>query len=570
MTIHNIPDKDFALDPVGSAGPLTGHRSRCSLSAEIRIPSLPRAATVSYMATVLRCGLLISLAAIILMFNSDPVPGAEKPVVHAAPRRPNILIAVSDDQSFAHTSFAGYRAVQTPAFDRIAREGVCFSNAYAASPGCSPSRASLLTGRHPWQNEQAGTHASTFPKKYLVFPALLEQSGYFVGMTGKGWGPGDFRSEGWAHNPAGREYQKRTAKAPVSGISNNDYAANFADFLASKGAEQPFCFWYGAHEPHRVYDKGAGLRAGKRLEDAVPPAFLPDTAEIRSDILDYCLEIEWFDLHLARMLTLLEQEGELENTLVIVTSDNGMPFPRAKANLYDYGFHVPLAIRWGNRIPAGRVVEDIVGFVDLTATILEAACTGYPSESPQPAGRSLLPLLISTHFGLTEPDSAVAFGSRERHSSSRINNLTYPQRAVRMSHFLYVRNFRPQRWPAGDPIVLRNDGTPGDPHSGYKDIDACPSLDFLIANADVPGIREFLQLAVERRPEEELFDLRTDPGCLTNLAFDTEYADTRSRLSMKLEDVLRETGDPRMIDGGDVWETYPRTAGELRRFPPPE
>lgn len=119
-------------------------------------------------------------------------------------------------------------------------------------------------------------------------------------------------------------------------------------------SDQPFCFWYGATEPHRVFEQGSGLRAGKQLASAPPPPFLPDVPEVRSDLLDYCLEIEWFDTHLGRMLKQLEDASELDNTFVIVTSDNGMSFPRTKAKLYEYGFHMLLAIRWAEQVPGGR------------------------------------------------------------------------------------------------------------------------------------------------------------------------------------------------------------------------
>ncbi len=487
-------------------------------------------------------------------------------------RRPNILFAISDDQSFAHTSFAGYKAVDTPAFDRVAREGVYFTNAFAPAPGCSPTRAAFLTGRHIWQIEQAGTHASSFPAQYVVYPDLLEQSGYCVGLTGKGWGPGNFKIDDRPRNPAGPAYTKRTLTPPASGMSHNDYAGNFADFLAARPAGQPFCFWYGGSEPHRAFEKGAGLKAGKKLEDAVPPQFLPDNAEVRSDILDYCLEIEWFDAHLARMLKLLEEAGELDNTLVIVTSDNGMAFPRAKANCYEYGIHMPLAIRWGARVPASRTVEDLVGFVDITATILEAAGVEHPSREYPLAGRSLMKLLTSSKSGIVEPDRDAVFGGRERHSSSRYNNWTYPQRAIRTHQYLLIRNFRPDRWPAGDPIVLSDKKSSkaglGKPHSGYKDIDGSPTLDFLIAHVDDPEIGPFLELAVGKRPAEELFDIVKDPGCLHNLADDPDFTDTRTRLSQQLEDTLRRTNDARVLDGGEIWESYPRYS-PIREFPKP-
>ena len=491
------------------------------------------------------------------------------PAAAGGVERPNILVAISDDQSYAHTSFAGCGALKTPAFDRVAREGVFFRNGFAASPGCSPSRAAFLTGRHTWQIEQAGTHASSFPAKYVVFPDLLEQAGYHVGMTGKGWGPGNFKVDGRPRNPAGPEFAKRTTQPPHAGISRKDYAANFADFLGAKPKDRPFYFWYGATEPHRAYEKGAGLKVGKKLEDAAPPPFLPDSPEVRGDLLDYCVEIEWFDTHLGRMLKLLEEAGELDNTLVIVTADNGMPFPRAKANLYDYGFHVPLAVRWGARARGGRSVDDLVGFVDLTATILDAAGVKHPGKEYPPVGRSIMNILTSARQGLVDASRTAVYAARERHSSSRYNNWTYPQRALRTPAFLYIRNFRPDRWPAGDPVLLRDDGAPAGPHSGYKDIDGCPTLDFLIAKAGDPAMGRFLQLAVAKRPAEELFDIRNDPGCLKNLAADPKFTRVREELAKQLEDYLRQTGDPRVLDGGEVWETYKRYS-PIRRFPPPD
>ncbi|MCC6352689.1 MAG: sulfatase [Verrucomicrobiae bacterium] len=492
----------------------------------------------------------------------------------AAPApRPNILVAISDDQSWAHASAYGCKAVRTPAFDRVARDGVLFKNAFGASPGCSPCRAALLTGRHTWMIEEAGTHASSFPAKYVTYPDLLEKDGYFVGYTGKGWGPGDWKISGRGRNPAGTEFSGMKNKPPHKGINQNDYAGNFSEFLKARPAGKPFCFWYGATEPHRGYEKGSGAKAGKALADVSVPPFLPDASEIRSDILDYLVEIEWFDAHLGRMLEALEKSGELQNTLVIVTSDNGMPFPRAKANCYEYGIHMPLAICWGARVPGGRVVEDLVGFVDLTATILEAAGVNHPSREFPLVGRSLLALLTSGRQGAIEPGRDAVFAARERHSSSRYNNWTYPQRAIRTPRFLYVRNFRPDRWPAGDPVVLSEDkkggGSPGTPHSGYKDIDGSPSLEFLIAGADDPRVRPFLDLAVAKRPAEELFDIREDPGCLKNLADDPGFAATRAELAGRLERGLRETGDPRILDGGEIWESYPRYS-PIREFPEPK
>src|SRR5580704_6517342 len=144
-----------------------------------------------------------------------------------AAERPNILIAIADDQSWVNTSAAGYQAVTTPAFDRVCRRGVRLTQCIAGSPGCSPSRAALLTGYHHWQLEEAGTHDSCFPKRFVTYPDRLERAGYFVGCTGKGWGPGNWKVSGRTRNPAGTAYDRCKTSPPFKGISHNDYAANF-------------------------------------------------------------------------------------------------------------------------------------------------------------------------------------------------------------------------------------------------------------------------------------------------------------------------------------------------------
>lgn len=517
-------------------------------------------------------------SALFAMFAAIVFSAAANFQTAVAAGRPNILIAISDDQSYPHASAYGYEAISTPAFDRVARMGVLFRNAFTPAPGCSPMRAAFLTGRNIWQIEHAGTHASSFPAKYEVFQQRLEDDGYFVGYTGKGWGPGNWKVSGRDRNPAGPNFSQRTAKAPA-GIRNTDYAANFAAFLQTRPDGKPFSFWYGGSEPHRSFQKGIGAENGMDPDKVNVPPFLPDTPEIRNDILDYCFEIQWFDRHLGRMLDLLEERGELKNTLVIVTSDNGMAFPRAKANLYEYGIHMPLAVSWPAQVPGGRTVDDLVNLIDLTATIYDVAEVQPPKESPL-AGRSLKTILASDKQGIVDPSRDAVFAGRERHSSSRYHSLGYPQRCIRTHQYLYIRNFRPERWPAGAPQKLAggpSDGGDDDTaqaklgpmHGGYHDIDACPTLSLLIAHREDAEIGRFLELAVAKRPAEELFDIRNDPGCLNNLAADERWASTRQELENRLNRYLQSTEDARVIDGGDIWETYPRYSS-LRWFPKPD
>jgi uncharacterized sulfatase len=255
-------------------------------------------------------------------------------------KRPNILIAISDDQSFPHTSFAGSEFVKTPGFDRIARSGVYFTNCMAGSPGCAPSRSAMVTGRHHWQNEQSGQHAAGWFKKFVPFVDLLENSGYYVGVTGKGVSP--FR---YARDENDSVLRSRDAAGPkfndirykpgtpgdertADGINTLNYYANFENFMSQREEGQPFYFWYGSTEPHRDFEKDSWKRTDKKLSDAEVPGFLPDNDIVRGDLLDYAVEIEWFDRHLVKMINYLDSIGELDNTIVIVTSDNGMAFPR--------------------------------------------------------------------------------------------------------------------------------------------------------------------------------------------------------------------------------------------------
>ncbi len=496
-----------------------------------------------------------------------------------ANERPNILVAISDDQSYPHASAYGEPVIQAPAFDQVARNGVLFHNAFTPAPGCSPMRAAFLTGRYIWQIGAAGTHASYFPKTLTPFPLLLEEAGYHVGYTGKPWGPGDFKISGWDRNPAGPAFNQ-TKNATPEGISATDYAANFEAFLTQLEGDQPFCFWFGGHEPHRSFKKGIGSESGMQADAVRVPSFLPDSDEVRSDILDYFYEIQWFDQHLGRMLKTLESRGMLENTLVIVTSDNGMSFPRAKANVYEYGIHMPLAISWPERYRKGVSIDDVVNLIDVTATVFDASGIGIPDTV---SGKSLGNLLSTTAENRTDSDKARQFtlSGRERHSSSRFNSLGYPQRCVRTSEFLYIRNYTPERWPAGAPqkylqaTYINGNLEPARfvldrEHGGYHDIDACPTLDFMVAHRDSASVAPLFRAAVGLRPAEEFYQINSDPGCLNDLSQHAEFAAELERHRALLSSELKRTGDLRELDfaRSHVWETYPRYS-RLRWFPVP-
>ena len=448
-----------------------------------------------------------------------------------AERAPNVLLCISDDQSWLHTGAGGDPVVRTPGFDRVAEEGVLFPHAFCDAPTCGPSRSALVTGQPIWRLEEAGNIHSTLPAKFATYTEMLEQAGYVIGHTRKGWGPGRLPPGGRTRNPAGDKFE------------------NFEAFLRTRAEDQPFCFWLGSYDPHRPYTAGSGRESGKDPADVEVPPHLPDDPIVRDDILDYYVEVERFDGRVAAALELLERMGELENTVVVVTSDHGMPFPRAKASLYDYGSRVPLAVRWGDRIPGGRVVDDFVSLSDLAPTFLEAAGLEAPAKM---TASSLLPLLVSSASGRVETERDAAFIAMERHDGCRRGGKGYPCRAIRTADHLYIRNFEPTRWPSGSPNA--KDCARGIP---YGEIDSSPTKTLMMESRGEPGIDRLAELSFGTRPENELYDLRSDPGQLNNLAGQPEARQLVEQLRDRLMDHLAATGDPRALGLPAPWDYYP-------------
>lgn len=508
-------------------------------------------------------------------------------------RPPNILFAISDDQSFSHTSFAGCSFVNTPAFDRVASEGIYFTSCNAGSPGCAPSRSTIVTGRYHWQNEQSGQHASSWLKKYVPFIDLLDANGYSTGRTGKGVSPFRYaRTEAdslWRKTDAGGIEHSRISyemgegdERTASGIRNINYFANFKYFMDSVRGDKPFFFWYGASEPHRKFEQDSWKRNNKNLKDVKVPAFFPDNDIIRGDMLDYAVEVEWFDMHLQRMLNYLEEIGELENTIVIVTSDNGMAFPRAKANGYEYGIHVPFAVRYPKEFPGGRTVNDPVSFADIAPTILEMTGTSVEGMLPV-SGESIVTTLKSTEQGTVNPAKKYIYTGRERHSSSRYKNWGYPTRTIRSQEYLLIWNMKPERWPAGAPqrIVkgtedelwpLYGIDEHGVHHSdwAFTDIDAAPTKSYIIENMNDQDIRPYFDLAHGKRPEFELYNIQNDEYCMNNLIGSSETTAIEKEMKEELLKKLKETADPRIVGPDkEIFDSYIRYS-PMREFPKPE
>ncbi|MEM7203070.1 MAG: sulfatase [Planctomycetota bacterium] len=473
-----------------------------------------------------RADLLLAGAVVLL--------GIARPALAQA--RPNVLLVVADDWSWPHASAYGAPEVRTPAFDALAAEGVLWTHAFAAAPSCTPSRAAILTGQQIWRLQQGANLAGTLPARHATFPELLAGAGYHVGFAGKGWGPGRVEPGGRAGNPAGPRY------------------SDLGAFLDARPAGSPFCFWVGPSQPHRPYSVGSGIRAG--LDPlAVPlPGSLPDHPEVRSDFADYLLAVQWLDARLGAALNLLEQRGAASDTLVIVTSDHGLPFPRGKANLYDTGTRVPLAVRWPGVVAAGRTVTDFVSLTDLAPTVLRAAGVPIPATM---TGHALQPVLVSTASGRVDPGRDHVVTARERHAPAYVcQPYGYPMRALRTDAWLYVRNFEPSRRPAGVTTLSRS-------YTGlaYADVDEGPTKLVMLSNPIAPAVQPVFDLSFGLRPAEELYDLGADPGQLTNVAADPRFEAARAGLARQLQVELRRGGDPRATGEAVRFASYPFYGG---------
>jgi N-sulfoglucosamine sulfohydrolase len=508
-------------------------------------------------------------------------------------KRPNILFAFADDwgrfaSAYARLDGSGgiNDVLRTPNFDRVASEGVLFRRAFVSAPSCTPCRSALVSGQHFWRTGRGAIlRGAVWDGSHAAFPLLLREAGYHIGETYKVWSPGmpndaPYGAGQYAYERAGgrfNQFSENVTRMVAEGMAleaakqalYDEVSANFNAFLADRQANQPFCYWFGPTNVHRKWIKGSGKALWGINPDALRgkmPPFLADVPEVREDLADYFGEVQAFDAALGLLLKRLEQLGELDNTLIVVSGDHGAPgFPHGKCNLYDFGACVSLAVRWGGA-KGGRVVDDLISLPDLAPTFLELGGVTIPDTV---TGRSLVGILKSNKSGQVDPERTAVFIGRERHvESAREGFLPYPQRAIRTHDFLYIINFKPDRNPLGDPYRLDGDNPPtpeeiaSDTRVTLPDEDAGPAKAWLVGQRSNPQWKPLYDLAYGKRPREELYDLRSDPYQIKNVALDARYASIRAELEGHLLAELKRTGDPRMVEDGKFFETPPM-AGPL-------
>ncbi len=438
--------------------------------------------------------------------------------------RPHILVLMAGDWSAPHAGVMGDPLVKTPTFDKMAREGVRFDQAYAACPSSTPSRFALATGQWSWRLQEGADLGGSLHEGVKVYAELLQAAGYQSGFAGQGAEPSEH--EFTHRDPFGKRYP------------------SFEDFHAQRDKAKPFCFWFGASQPHRPYHTGEARKDGMDPALAVLPACLPDNDTVRGDFCDYLHAVQRYDTDAGRIIDLLDKAGELDNTLIVMAGDNGMPFPRGKATLYDTGSHIPLVIRWGSVLKTGRVVDDFVSLADLAPTFLEAAGLPVP---PEMTGHSLIRVL---HPGPADPSRNHVLTGMDKHAYPT------PARAIRTKDFLYIQNFDPQDWPTGDT----NEPTPAINYAAAEwptfegafsfNIDPSPTKQFILDHRKDKGTKLFFDLACATHPGEELYDLDKDPDQLHNVARQPRYQIRRQNLRERLRAELLASRDPHVLPDG--------------------
>ena len=518
---------------------------------------------------------------------------------------PNIVFAFADDWGRYASAYQKHEGphslsalIDTPHFDRVAREGALFLNALVPAPSCTPCRSSILSGQYFWQTGLGAILVgAVWDDNIPTFPIELENRGdYFIGYQYKVWSPGrttnaPIGAERTQYQPAGYQFNQFshwvTENAAEFGIEGakqmlyDETRQNFRAFLDARPDDKPFCYWWGPTNTHRTWERGSGHALWDIDPDALRghlPAFLPDVHEIREDAADYLGECLAVDQGIGILLDELALANVLENTLFVVSGDHGIPgMPRAKCNLYDIGCEVALAARWPGHIEPGRVIDDFVNLMDLAPTFCEAGGIDPPKTM---TAKSLIPILKSSASGQIDSSRDFVVTGRERHVHvARDGYLPYPQRSLRTKDFIYIINFEPDRWPMGDPAGLDDPSTPTPDYDqlayntmvAYADLDASPTKAWMIHHREEHDVEPLYQLAFGKRPSEELYDLNDDPDYMHNVADDPTYANIRKALQERLFSVLREQNDPRLMEQPCRYEMEPY-AGPLAEFqmPPPK
>ena len=432
--------------------------------------------------------------------------------------RPNIVLFIADDVSWNDLGCYGNDVVKTPNIDRMAKEGLTFTNAFLTASSSSPSRCSIISGRYPHSNGAAELH-TPLPENEIPFPLLLKQNNYYTCQAGK-----------WHFGPSvHRAFDLHT---DVKGSNDgNGGENNWVRFIRDRPKDKPFFCWFAAHDAHREWGADTFRITHDPMKVKIPPYFA-DTPETRQDIVSYYNEIARFDFYIGKVREELDRQGVLENTLIIVMADNGRPFPRNKTRVYDSGMKTPFIVFWPDGIrKQGGITSSLISAIDIAPSVLELAGI---KTSERYQGKSFIPILRNPKTEIRK----TVFSEHNWHDYEA------HERMVRTKDFLYVLNSRPNLTNCG-PADSKQSPTQASLNKLRDQGKLTP------AQADI---------FVAPRPAEELYDVLKDPEQLLNLASLPEYQGNLLELRSMLKQWQSDTGDTTPDDLTYDW--YDRETGK--------
>jgi N-sulfoglucosamine sulfohydrolase len=467
-------------------------------------------------------------AGLLFLLVSVAHPAARGAEPRAGERPPNLVLVVADDLGLTLGCY-GDRVAHTPSLDRLAAEGVRFTQAFCTTASCSPSRSVLLTGLHNHANGMYGLEHAEHHFRSLesvpTLPRLLHQAGYHTLRIGK-----------FHVGPEPTYHFDEVLRPGQGGDRNGATMADQVDAFLDRHGDQPFFLLFASTDPHRSGSVGTNSpnrpnRFGngpdyrgitERTYQATVvavPRFLPDTAACREELAEYYQSVARFDQGVGRLVDVLRKHGAYDRTVLVMLSDNGIPWPGAKTTLYDPGMHLPLIVRTPDPALRGRVNHALVSWVDVTPTLLDFA--GALTRTNHFQGRSFRGVL-----GQERPAGwDHVFGSHTFHEVT----MYYPMRAVRTpTHKLILNLAHPLAFPFASDLH-----------------DSATWQDTLDRHAERYGERSVE--AYINRPRWELYDLVSDPGEVRNLADEPSSAALRQSLEAELREFQRRTGDPWIV-----------------------
>ncbi|MBR9774320.1 MAG: sulfatase [Cytophagales bacterium] len=443
--------------------------------------------------------------------------------IYAQDNRPNIIMIIADDIGYEDLGSYGNEIAVTPITDRIATEGVRFSNFFLTTSSCSPSRSSIISGRYPHNTGAAELHTA-MPEQILTFPELLKEAGYFTGQSGK-WHMGSVPRKG---------FDVIYDKKPQIGLGGEDY---WVPLLKERPKGKPFFLWLAALDAHRPWAEN-DFSGAHNPEEVIVPPYLANGKATKQDLANYYDEITRFDHFIGLVEEELERQGQLENTILFILSDNGRPFPRSKTRLIDSGIKSPLLVKWPKGLKGGLTTDALVSSIDLAPTFLQLAGVDIPDNFQ---GKSFLTVLKNPHL----PFRNYVFAEHNWHDQEA------HERMVRTKDYLYIKNNRAQYANPGpadsnssnsyaDLKKLRDQGKLNPAQADifisprpYEEFYAIVDDEFQLLNRATPiGENKALD---QLRKALEVWSIETDDSVPQNLTQDWYDTETGKALDIKRE-----------------------------------